>query len=86
LNMNCQYIGDRLDGNSFEQNDYEKLASYVVTNARINWAIQREHSKPISLYLGSNNLFNEQYFSTSYSAFAYPAAERSFYGGVSFEI
>ena len=86
LNMNCQYIGDRLDGNSFEQNDYEKLASYVVTNARINWAIRREHSKPINLYIGSNNLFNEQYFSTSYSAFAYPAAERSFYGGVSFEI
>lgn len=86
LNMNCQYIGDRLDGNSFEQNDYEKLASYVVTNARINWAIQREHSKPINLYIGSNNLFNEQYLSTSYSEFVYPAAERSFYGGVSFEI
>ncbi len=86
LNMNCQYIGDRLDGNSFEQNDYEKLSSYVVTNARINWAIQREHSKPINLYIGSNNLFNEQYLSTSYSEFVYPAAERSFYGGVSFEI
>ena len=86
LNMNWQYIGDRLDGNSFEQNDYEKLASYVVTNARINWAIQREHSKPINLYIGSNNLFNEQYFSTSYSEFVYPASERSFYGGVSFEI
>ena len=86
LNMNWQYIGDRLDGNSFEQNDYEKLSSYVVTNARINWAIQREHSKPINLYIGSNNLFNEQYFSTSYSEFVYPASERSFYGGVSFEI
>jgi len=61
-------------------------SSDLVTNARINWAIQREHSKPINLYIGSNNLFNEQYFSTSYSAFAYPASERSFYGGVSFEI
>jgi iron complex outermembrane receptor protein len=86
LNMNSQYIGDRLDGNSFEQNDYEKLSSYVVTNARINWAIQREHSKPINLYIGSNNLFNEQYFSTSYSEFVYPASERSVYGGISFEI
>ncbi|MGB5323819.1 MAG: TonB-dependent receptor [Pseudomonadales bacterium] len=82
LHVNTQYVSDRLDGNSFEQNNFQKLSSHVITNAHLRWLLGDQKQSSTSVYLGSNNLFNKKYFSSSYSELAYPAPQRSIYGGI----
>lgn len=83
LHHNIRYVGERHDGNDENSTGANKLPSYQVANARMQF---KHRLSGLTLYFGANNIYNKKYISTSYSNQGYPAAERSFYGGLNFEL
>lgn len=75
-----QFIGSSYEGNDFA-NKSDKLPAYGVTNLLLRY----QPKNGLSFYFRVNNLLDESYATLKYSGVWYPAAGRSFLGGVRYE-
>jgi len=71
------YVGSRYDGNDVENDRYEKLDAYQVFDTKTTYK-----RNALTFFVGVNNLFDEQYETSSYSESYYPMPGRNYYGGV----
>lgn len=78
-----KHVDERFDGNDFENTGTNKLDNYSITNVHLTI---NDKSEKFSLLFSVNNLFNEQYFSTGFNGGVYPAPERNYSLGISFDL
>lgn len=75
--MQATYAGEQFDGNDVENDSFEKLDAYTVTDVKVTW--ERD---AIKLFVSINNLFDAYYATAGYSENYYPMPDRNIYGGV----
>lgn len=76
-NLTTHYTGERYDGNDFSNTLYDKLDSYVTTDAKLTY--QREK---VEVFLSVINLFDEVYSTSGYSGTFYPMPDRHVLAGI----
>lgn len=77
------HVDERLDGNDFNNNQFERLDAYTVVNMRMAVSSPDQQWE---LALGINNALDKDYIPTGYSGAVYPAPGRSLYGEIRYEI
>lgn len=81
IDFNLRHTDKKLDGNDIFNTDYRddnySLPSQTVSDFRLAYTAIPD----VELFLGINNLANEQYEAAGYSRTVYPANPRNYYGG-----
>ena len=77
LSVTGTLVGSRYDGNDQTNDQYKKLESYQVVDAKLSYEY-----KEIKVFVGVNNIFDELYSTSAYSEFYYPMPARNAYAGV----
>jgi iron complex outermembrane receptor protein len=81
LFFNGTLVGERYDGNDFNNTTYETLDSYLVVDTRATYQY-----RGFKLFAGINNIFDELYSTVAYSEAYYPMPGRNYYAGVAWSI
>lgn len=79
FNLTTHYTGERYDGNDESNQMYDKLDSYVTTDAKVTF----KHDKA-EVFLSLMNMFDEVYSTSGYSGTFYPMPERNLMAGIKF--
>jgi outer membrane receptor protein involved in Fe transport len=72
--FSARYVGERFDGNDFENTRFPILPAYTVCDL-----VMRAEHRGLQLMAGINNLFGAVYSTVGYSGTYYPMPERNFY-------
>ena len=81
LSASCTSIGNRFDGNDFDNISYHKLGAYHVVEAKLRW-----HAPSYAVSFGINNMLDAVYATAGYSNTVYPMPSRSLMLELSVEI
>lgn len=85
LNLSARYTGERFDGNDINNQQFGKLPSHTVVDTRLSYSHKLGNQQTLQWFVGVRNLLNKRYSDIAYSNSVYPAAERNYFGGLSYE-
>ena len=85
FNLSARFISDRFDGNDINNQQYKKLPSHTVVDTRLSYNLDLNNEKTLQFFVGVRNLLNKRYSDIAYSDSVYPAPERNYFGGLSYE-
>lgn len=86
IHLATRYNSNRLDGNDTATRQFRRLKGYAISDLKMSFSPKTQRANQWQFRLGINNLFNEKYFLVAYSDSVYPAAERHYYGGISYDL
>ena len=81
LFFNGTLVGERYDGNDFNNTSYETLDPYLVVDTRATYQYSG-----FKFFAGINNMFDEMYSTVAYSEAYYPMPGRNYYAGVAWSM
>lgn len=85
LNISARFTGERFDGNDFNNQQFGKLPSHTVVDTQLSYSHELDNNQTLQWFIGVRNLLNKRYSDIAYSNSVYPAAERNYFGGFSYD-
>jgi outer membrane receptor protein involved in Fe transport len=85
LNISARYTSERFDGNDTSNQQFDKLPSHTVVDSQFSYRHKLGNQQALRWFVGVRNLLNKRYSDIAYSNSVYPAAERNYFGGFSYD-